>query len=97
MKIVLVAQQKKNPRDPADACHDAVCQIDFQMESVGFDEIIQRKEKDEAGNVVYKKERVYYEDGRSMIRETNIVCLKDFEHPELLHGIVKKYNEMQKR
>lgn len=33
----------------------------------------------------------------SMIRETNIVCLKDFEHPELLHGIVKKYNEMQKR
>ena len=33
----------------------------------------------------------------SMIRETNIVCLKDFEHPELLHGIVKKYNEMQRR
>ena len=33
----------------------------------------------------------------SMIRETNIVCLNDFEHPELLHGIVKKYNEMQRR
>ena len=33
----------------------------------------------------------------SMIRETNIVCLKDFEHPELLHGIVKKYNELQRR
>ena len=48
LKIVLVAQQKQNPRDPADACHNAVCQIDLQMESVGFDEIIQRKEKDEA-------------------------------------------------
>lgn len=33
----------------------------------------------------------------SMIRETNIVCLKDFEHPEILHGIVRKYNEMQRR
>lgn len=33
----------------------------------------------------------------SMIREINIVALKEFEHPELLHGIVKKYNEMQHR
>ncbi|MBQ9686902.1 MAG: LysR family transcriptional regulator [Oscillospiraceae bacterium] len=31
----------------------------------------------------------------SMIRETNIVYLKSYEHPELLHGIVSKYNEMQ--
>lgn len=33
----------------------------------------------------------------SMIREINIVYLKDFEHPELLQGIVRKYNEMQRR
>lgn len=33
----------------------------------------------------------------SMIREINIVYPKDYEHPELLHGIVKKYNEMQSR
>ena len=33
----------------------------------------------------------------SMIREINIVYPKDFEHPELLHGIVKQYNEMQRR
>ena len=31
----------------------------------------------------------------SMIRETNIVYLKTYEHPELLQGIVSKYNEMQ--
>lgn len=30
----------------------------------------------------------------SMVREINIVYLKDYEHTELLHGIVKKYNEM---
>lgn len=33
----------------------------------------------------------------SMVREINMVYLKDFEHQELLHGIVKKYNEMQRR
>ena len=33
----------------------------------------------------------------SMVREINIVYPKDFEHPELLDGIVKKYNEMQHR
>ena len=33
----------------------------------------------------------------SMMRETNIVYLKSFEHPELLHGIVNKYNELQGR
>ena len=33
----------------------------------------------------------------SMMREINIVYQKDFEHQELLHGIVKKYNEIQKR
>lgn len=33
----------------------------------------------------------------SMMREINIVCQKTFEHQELLHGIVKKYNEIQKR
>ena len=32
----------------------------------------------------------------SMVREINLVCLKDYEHPELLRGIVKQYNEMQK-
>lgn len=30
----------------------------------------------------------------SMVRETNIVYRKSFEHPELLHGIVEMYNEM---
>ena len=33
----------------------------------------------------------------SMIREINIVYRKDFEHQEFLHGIVKKYIEMQGR
>ena len=33
----------------------------------------------------------------SMMREINIVYRKDFEHPEILHGIVKKYNEIQQR
>ncbi len=33
----------------------------------------------------------------SMVREINLVCLKDYEHPELLHGIVKQYNEMQRK
>lgn len=33
----------------------------------------------------------------SMIREINIAYPKDYEHPELLHGIVRKYNEMQRR
>ena len=33
----------------------------------------------------------------SMMREINIVYRKDFEHQELLHEIVKEYNELQKR
>ncbi|MBR1456115.1 MAG: LysR family transcriptional regulator [Oscillospiraceae bacterium] len=33
----------------------------------------------------------------SMVREINIVYPKSFEHQELLHGIVNKYNEMQRR
>ena len=33
----------------------------------------------------------------SMMREINIVSLKDFEHPEILNEIVKKYNDMQRR
>ena len=33
----------------------------------------------------------------SMVRETNIVCRRDFEHPEILEGIVRQYNEMQHR
>ena len=33
----------------------------------------------------------------SMMREINIVYPLDFEHPELLQGIVKRYNEMQRK
>ena len=33
----------------------------------------------------------------SMVRETNIVYRKNFEHPEILQGIVRQYNEMQGR
>ncbi|MCR5576865.1 MAG: LysR family transcriptional regulator [Oscillospiraceae bacterium] len=33
----------------------------------------------------------------SMVRETNIVYRKSFEHPELLQGIVEMYNEMNHR
>lgn len=33
----------------------------------------------------------------SMMREINVVSLKDFEHPEILREIVKKYNDMQRR
>lgn len=33
----------------------------------------------------------------SMIREISLVYRKDFEHPELLNGIIRKYNEMQRR
>ena len=33
----------------------------------------------------------------SMIREINIVYPKDYEHTDLLHGIVSKYNEVQRR
>ena len=33
----------------------------------------------------------------SMVRETNIVYRRSFEHPELLHGIVNMYNEMNHR
>jgi DNA-binding transcriptional LysR family regulator len=32
----------------------------------------------------------------SMVREINVVYLKDYDHPELLHGFVEKYREMQK-
>ena len=32
----------------------------------------------------------------SMIRETSLVCLKNYEHPDFLYGIVKAYNEMQR-
>ena len=32
----------------------------------------------------------------SMLREINIVYPRDFEHPEILHGIVAQYNQMQK-
>lgn len=30
----------------------------------------------------------------SMIRETNIVYAKDFEHPEVIQGVVQRFNEM---
>lgn len=30
----------------------------------------------------------------SLIRETNIIYSKDFEHPELIQGVIQKYNEM---
>lgn len=30
----------------------------------------------------------------SMIRETNIVYSKDFEHQEAIQGVVQRYNEM---
>ena len=33
----------------------------------------------------------------SMVRETNIVYRSDFEHPELLQGIVRQYNDMQRK
>jgi len=33
----------------------------------------------------------------SMERTTNIVCRKDFEHPEMIEGIVEAYQEMQNR
>lgn len=33
----------------------------------------------------------------SMMRQINLVYSPRFEHPELLQGIVKKYNEMQRR
>ena len=32
----------------------------------------------------------------SMVREINVVYLKDYDHPALLHGFVEKYREMQK-
>ena len=32
----------------------------------------------------------------SMIRETNIIYLKDFNHPEILQGITKLYNKISK-
>ena len=33
----------------------------------------------------------------SMMREISLVYRKDFDHPELLNGIIRKYNEMQRR
>ena len=33
----------------------------------------------------------------SMMREINIVYLKDYEHLDFLNGIVKQYNEMQRK
>ena len=36
-------------------------------------------------------------ENMSMMREINIAYRQDFPHPELLHGIVKQYNEMQKK
>ncbi|MBR4331840.1 MAG: LysR family transcriptional regulator [Clostridia bacterium] len=33
----------------------------------------------------------------SMMREINIVYLKDYEHLDFLNGIVKRYNEMQRK
>lgn len=33
----------------------------------------------------------------SMIQEINIVYLKDYEHADLLNGIVKQYNGMQRK
>lgn len=31
-----------------------------------------------------------------MVREINVVYLRDYDHPELLHGFVEKYHGMQK-
>ena len=36
-------------------------------------------------------------ENMSMVREINIAYQNDFENPEIIQGIVKKYNEMQKR
>ena len=33
----------------------------------------------------------------SMMREINIVYLKGYEHLDFLNGIVKQYNEMQRK
>ena len=45
-----------------------------------------------------KKKKIYTLsiENLSMIREVNLVYTKDFEHPELLQDIAKKYNEMRK-
>ena len=44
-----------------------------------------------------KKLAVLSIENLSMMREINIVYRKDFEHPDLLHGIVIKNNELQRR
>ena len=36
-------------------------------------------------------------EGLSMVRQINIVYSRQFQHPEILEGIVKQYNEMQFR
>lgn len=45
-----------------------------------------------------KKKKIYALsiENLSMIREVNLVYTKDFEHPELLQEIARKYNEMRK-
>ena len=45
-----------------------------------------------------KKNKIYTLsiENLSMIREINLVYTKDFEHPELLQDIARKYNEMRK-
>lgn len=40
------------------------------------------------------KLRVLNIENLSMIRETNIIYSKDFEHPEVIQGVIQKYNEM---
>ena len=46
-----------------------------------------------------KKEKlvVLSVENLSMMREINIVYLKDYEHLDFLNGIVKQYNEMQRK
>lgn len=40
------------------------------------------------------KLRVLNIENLSMLRETNIIYSKDFEHPEVIQGVIQKYNEM---
>ncbi len=48
---------------------------------------------DEVGK---KKMTILPIENLSMIRETNIIYLKDFNHPEVLQGITKLYNKISK-
>lgn len=36
-------------------------------------------------------------EGLSMVRQINVVYSKQFQHPEILHGIVAQYNDIQAR